>query len=60
MQNIKISISFHSTTHNHENAKHMQTQNTGERNKVLGERNGEKKKKKEPGFNVFLFNKANV
>lgn len=46
MQNIKISISFHSTTHNHENAKHMQTQNTGERNKVLGERNGEKKKKK--------------
>lgn len=26
MQNIQISISFHSTTHNHENTKHMQTQ----------------------------------
>lgn len=25
MQNIQISISFHSTTHNHENTKHMQT-----------------------------------
>lgn len=24
-QNIQISISFHSTTHNHENTKHMQT-----------------------------------
>lgn len=55
MQNIKISISFHSTTHNHENAKHMQTQNTGERNKVLGERNGEKKKKKRAGIQcVFV------
>ncbi len=26
MQNIQISISFHSTTHNHENTKHMQTE----------------------------------